>query len=471
VSTALVIGGGLAGMLTAAALAEHADVTVLEWDAFPATPQPRRGLPQSNHSHILMRGGVEAIDDLLPGTVDLLYAAGAKKRGLPSGTLARGPEGWMERLDTEAYLLLCSRDLLDHVVRTQVLRLPRVTVREGTKVLGLTGGADRVTGVRIEDADAPGGERRLQGDLVIDATGRASRTPAWLTDLGLPPVREDVVDAGITYVSRWFEEPPGTRADFPGVMIQLTAGTGRPGRGAGLLPMEDGRWILSLFGSRGGEPPSDEEGFTQFARDRHHPVIADLIARATPVGPIRTYRNIPDRRRRYEKLRLPEGFLVTGDAASALNPVHGTGMSVAAQCARLLRKEAARGGLRPGLSRRAQSGIAKINGGAWKLAVGTDQGLPELKANIPLRGGEFATKMAARVARTGCRERAVIDAVFSVASLVKPMSAMMTPSFLLAVLRGPRKPALTAEQAIAQFPEFGDLLSDGSPDQSTRSTA
>lgn len=471
-STALIIGGGLAGMLTAAALAEHADVTVLEWDTFPEAPAPRRGLPQSNHSHILMRGGVEAIDDLLPGTVDQLYAAGAKKRGLPSQTLARGPEGWMERLDTDAYLLLCSRDLLDHVVRRQVLRLDRVTVREGTKVLGLTGGADRVTGVRVEDADAPGGERRLTADLVIDATGRASRAPGWLTDLGLPEVREDVVDAGITYVSRWFDEPPGTREDFPGVMIQLTGGTDSPGRGAGLLPMEDGRWILSLFGSRGGEPPSDEEGFERFARERHHPVIADLIARATPVGPIRTYRNIPDRRRRYEKLSMPEGFLVTGDAASALNPVHGTGMSVAAQCARLLREEVARRGLRPGLTKRAQAGIAKINGGAWRLAVGTDQGLPDVRANVKLRGGESANKMAARVARTGCRDRDVINAVFSVASLVKPATAMMTPSFMLAVMRGPRKPALTAEQAIAQFPEFGDLLSDESPDQSSsRSTA
>ncbi|KAB2970937.1 pyridine nucleotide-disulfide oxidoreductase [Streptomyces sp. SS1-1] len=468
-SRALVLGGGLAGMLAAAALTGTVDeVVVLERDTFPDTPEPRRGLPQGHHSHILMRGGVEAIDELLPGTVDELYAAGAKKRGLPSGALARGPEGWMERLDTDAYLLLCSRDLLDHIVRRQVLGHDRIAVREATKVLGLTGGATRVTGVLTE---TPDGEERLDADLVVDATGRGSHAPAWLTALGLPEVREDVVDAGVTYVSRWFEAPPGTKDDFPGVMIQMTPGTGEPGQGAGLLPMEEGRWILSLFGSRGGEPPNDEEGFARFARERHHPIIADLIAQATPSGPIRTYRNIPDRRRRYEKLPLPDGFVVIGDAASALNPVHGTGMSVAAQCARLLRDELADGGLRPKLTRRVQAGIARINGGAWRLAVNTDQGLPGVRANVRLQGGALADRMAARVARTGCRDPHVINAVFSVASLVKPMTAMMSPAFLLAVLRGPRKPALTSEEAIAQFPEFGDLLPYGASDRPTRNTA
>jgi hypothetical protein len=61
--------------------------------------------------------------------------------------------------------------------------------------------------------------------------------------------------------------------------------------------------------------------------------------------------------------------------------------------------------------------------------------------------------------------------VFCVASLVKPMTVMMSPSFLSAVLRGPHKPPLTAEQAIAQFPEFGDLLPYGLSDKSTRNLA
>lgn len=456
-SKAVVLGGGLAGMLAAAAVTPGVDeVVVVERDRLPDVPSPRRGLPQGYHSHILMRGGAEAFDRLLPGTTDALYAAGAKRRGLPHQALARGPEGWMERLDTSAYLLLCSRDLLDHVIRRQVLADKKVVVMEAAEALGLAGTTARVTGVRVrQDQDRTA---VIDADLVIDATGRHSAVQTWLAELGVPKVRTDVVDAGIVYASRWYEAPPGTRPDFPGVMIQLQGGTGQPGRGAGLLPMEDNRWILSLFGSRGGEPSNDEEEYAAFARDRHHPIIADLIAQARPAGPIRIYRNIPDQWRRFERHTLPPGFLVIGDAVMALNPVHGTGMSLAAQSAQLLRAETERTGLWPGFGQRVQAGIARINAGAWQVAVNTDQGLPGVRSTVPLRGGEFARRIGARVARTGCGDRDVIETVFNVASLCASPSAMMRPSFLWAVMRGPRRPPLSSEQAIAQFPEFGDLI-------------
>ncbi|MEU9006818.1 pyridine nucleotide-disulfide oxidoreductase, partial [Streptomyces sp. NPDC048551] len=41
--TSVVIGGSLAGMLAAAALAESGDVVVVERDALPDGPRPRRG--------------------------------------------------------------------------------------------------------------------------------------------------------------------------------------------------------------------------------------------------------------------------------------------------------------------------------------------------------------------------------------------------------------------------------------------
>ena len=93
---AVVLGGGLAWMPAAAALRNSVDaIVVVERDRLPSTPSPRRGLPQGHHSHILMRGGAEAFDRLLPGITGELYAAGAKHRGLPFGALARGPAGWI----------------------------------------------------------------------------------------------------------------------------------------------------------------------------------------------------------------------------------------------------------------------------------------------------------------------------------------------------------------------------------------
>jgi len=186
--------------------------------------------------------------------------------------------------------------------------------------------------------------------------------------------------------------------------------------------------------------------------------IAALIAQAQPITPIRTYRRIPDQWRRFEKFPLPEGFLPMGDAVMALNPVHGTGMSLAALGAQLLRTEIERTGLQPGFTRRVQAGIARVDSAAWRVVIATDQGIPEVRSTVKLRGGDFAKRMGARVARVGCGNRDVTEIVFNVAALSAPPTAMLRPSFLWAVMRGPRRPPLTSEQAIAQFPEFGDLL-------------
>src|SRR5262249_22656632 len=55
---AVVVGGSMAGMLAARALADHFDaVTLLERDHFPETPAARAGLPQGRHGHALLERG------------------------------------------------------------------------------------------------------------------------------------------------------------------------------------------------------------------------------------------------------------------------------------------------------------------------------------------------------------------------------------------------------------------------------
>jgi alkyl hydroperoxide reductase subunit AhpF len=64
------------------------------------------------------------------------------------------------------FLIACSRNLLDWVVRDQVLTNSRITVREATDVLGLTGDPTRVTGVQVHD-QITGTTRQLDVDLVV----------------------------------------------------------------------------------------------------------------------------------------------------------------------------------------------------------------------------------------------------------------------------------------------------------------
>jgi glycine/D-amino acid oxidase-like deaminating enzyme len=64
---AVVIGGSLAGLMTARVLAEHFDsVTVLERDHIESAPALHKSIPQGNHVHGLLLSGQEAMASLYP---------------------------------------------------------------------------------------------------------------------------------------------------------------------------------------------------------------------------------------------------------------------------------------------------------------------------------------------------------------------------------------------------------------------
>jgi len=454
---AVVIGGGMAGMLSAVALSRFTDeVVVVESDTFPDSPRPRRGLPQGGQNHMLMAGGAEAIDQLMPGTTPLLHAAGAHRLPMAGKLLTLSSEGWFRRFeDDDSYVVACSRQLLDHIVRGQALLDPSISVLQAVKAVGLAGDARRITGVRIEQNGEP---RTIDAEFVVDASGSRSKVRDWLTGLGLPQVHEEFVDAGLAYAGRIYEAPGKAVDDFPGVLIQAQPGTGRPGTGGAFMPQEDGRWIVSLIGTAGAHPPVEEDAFLRFARDLRDPVIADLISAARPLTPIRGSHGLANRRRSFHKLPLPEGLTVIGDAAMVLSPNYATGMSLAALGALALRTELKRTGLAPGLGARVQAQIARIGAGPWKMASTSDYFFPDVRTNITVRGGGMQQRMTARFSQTAAENPAVLKAVYEVTTLRAPQNRMMTPPVLGAVLRGPRRAPLTSEAAIAQFPEIGDVL-------------
>ncbi|WP_217167204.1 NAD(P)/FAD-dependent oxidoreductase [Streptomyces sp. AC512_CC834] len=459
-SEAVVIGGGLAGLLAARVLSRHADrVTVIEGDTYPDGPQQRKGLPQGRQNHMLMAGGAEALDQLLPGTVARLTAAGAHTLRMGQDMLTRSSEGWFRTFEDESYTVACSRPLIDHVVRSQVLGTANITFLESTKAVGLTGDANKVTGVCVERADRSEGV--VSGDLVVDASGNRSKASEWLAGMGLPTVKEEFVDAGLTYAGREFEAPAEAAKDFPGVLIQAVPGTGRPGKGAAFMPQEDGRWIVSLIGTQGGQPPTAEEGFMDFARDVGDPVVADIISTARPLTPVRGSRGLANRRRHYHKLPVPDGFLALGDAVMVLSPNYATGMSMAAFGALALRTRLKTHGLEPGLSRKVQDDVAKAGEGPWTMASTTDLFFPGVKTNITVRGAAMQQSMGARYSRTAAANEDVLRAVYEVSTLRSPQSRMMSLPLLAAVLRGPGKPPLTPGQAKAQFPQIGELFASG----------
>ncbi|MFF4147823.1 NAD(P)/FAD-dependent oxidoreductase [Streptomyces sp. NPDC001698] len=443
-ATAIVIGASAAGLFAAAALTEHADVTLLERDTLPDGPEPRRGVPQARHAHLVWSGGVRAFNDLVPGVVDGVVAEGGRLVHIMGDMVSRAPnEVWFRRFtSTHHRNLVSSRDLLDAVLRRHVLADERITLRQDTTALALVGDAGRVTGVQVRTVDDTS---VLTADLVIDASGRGSRAPQWLEDLGLPRVTEREVNAGVAYATRIYRAPGTTAdADFPLVNVQANPAKA-PGQGGIILPVEGGCWVVTLSGTRGGEPTSDPDAFVDFALGLGDPVIGELLKTAEPLGDVATTRSTANHRRYYEKLaHWPDGFTVLGDAIAGYNPVYGHGLSVAAQGALAVRDVLRTTPVTaPGLARRLQRVAARPVAAAWELAVGQDAFYPGASATPPTAVERYLAAFVDRAVATGARNPRALGALLDVMSMEKPATRLFSPDMLVPMLLGPKRPFLS----------------------------
>ncbi|MER6629159.1 pyridine nucleotide-disulfide oxidoreductase [Streptomyces sp. NPDC000987] len=447
---AVVIGAGLAGMLAAAAVSPAVDeVIVLDRDDLPEGPEHRRGLPQGRHAHLLMAGGLAAMEQLLPGT-DLrrrLLDHGAREISLGQDMVVRTPEGWFRRWRHPGpRMISCSRALLDWVVREVVRERTGADIRTAQAV-GLLGGAGRVHGVRLAadgDGDGAGTGAELAADLVVDASGRGSRIVRWLDSLGVSGIRERTVDAGLVNATRIYRTPAGAER-FPLTMVQPDPYVGRPGRSGMVMPIEGDRWMVSLGGTRGGEPPADPEDFLRYTLDLPDPIVGRLISGAEPLTGIHLSRSTSNVRRYLEKARdWPEGLVVLGDALATFNPAYGQGMSVAALGARVLRQELRQAGpTAPGLARRVQRGVAGPVEAAWAVAVGQDIWYPGSRGGRRGPAERLVTAYSRRLTKAATGSYPAAAALWDVTSLSAGPTRLLRPGTLLATLNGPLLPPAT----------------------------
>ncbi|MFJ6834258.1 NAD(P)/FAD-dependent oxidoreductase [Streptomyces sp. NPDC091209] len=456
---AVVIGGSVAGLLAAAALSRSVDdVIVLERDELRDGPHPRKRIPQARHAHILLPSGRDAIEELLP-EADVrrrLLASGAHEQPITS-MLGFGPQGWFRRWPTVADDLLltcCSRDLLESVLRDAVLGTTPVTVRRA-EALSLLGTAERVTGVRVL---ADGAEEDLSADLVVDACGRGSRVEHWLETLGVTDIPTDEVDSGLVYASRIFRVPKGAE-DFPLTQVEADPAASQPGRSANLVPIEGGRWLVSLAGTRGGEPTADPEEFTDFALGLRHPLVGLLISGAEPLSEVFLSRSTRNRRREFERAAMPEGLVVLGDAVATYNPVYGQGMSVAALGALALSRQLQQSDVAaPGFARGVQRAAAKSVSAAYTMSTSQDQWFPEVVGKAPTFVDRLLSRYMGRMARVATTSYDVSAAMCRVIMLQVDASRLVEPKLLLATLKGPVMEPLTGPPLTPEESAFLDSV-------------
>jgi 2-polyprenyl-6-methoxyphenol hydroxylase-like FAD-dependent oxidoreductase len=347
----VVTGSGMCGMTTALALARRGHrITVFERD--PAPPEgnaddaffnwQRLGAAQFRHPHAFLGMMCNLLRDNYPDLLERFYAAGARRVGFEDMLPPELKSGYVpESGDDRLWVLLCRRATMETVIRRYVETLPNVTIRNRVHVVGmrteLRDGALVATGVEIRDrADADGATETVPADLVIDASGRGTRFPAFLRALGRE-VREEVEDAQIIYYTRHY---------------RLKAGAVEPGRnenrGAGdlgylkygVFPGDNGHFAIILC------VPDSEPELKEAVRDpatfdricRRIPGLEQWIERSEPTTESFGFGDIKAVWRHYVEDGQPliRNFFAVGDATLRTNPLYGRGCSTGIMHAHML---------------------------------------------------------------------------------------------------------------------------------------
>lgn len=434
----VVIGASIAGLLAARALSDSAQsVTLVDRDVPPDAPVPRKGVPQGRHVHGVLAGGYDVLKSFFPGIVDELTAEGSRISDVAQDVLWFSRGAWRLRCKSGIVGCIQSRPFLEMHIRRRISKLPNVLQLCGSVVTGFETDAtnSRVTGLHVSAIG--GAEKILPADLVVDCSGRGSRTPAWLEAAGLGKPSTTTVTVNVGYSTRLFRIPDNRLPDWHAMLI-----LGKPpdnSRLGACFFVETGELQVTLSGEFRDYPPEDDAGFVEFAGSLEHPQLFHTVRDATPTTSIVTYRFPAHVWHHYERFKnLPANLFVLGDALCSFNPIYGQGMTVAAQEAQVLQRSLT--GLSKGadglasLQRRYFSGASRIVRSAWAVATGADLVYPQAEGRRP--PGQGAILRYLGHIEGLCRyDQKVLQAWNQVTNMQRPLSALFAPSIAARVMR------------------------------------
>jgi 2-polyprenyl-6-methoxyphenol hydroxylase-like FAD-dependent oxidoreductase len=334
----VVIGAGIAGLALALALKKSdCELVLVERDPPPPKIPPesafdewqRPGVPQFRHAHILLARLQTLLRDQHPEVLADLLAAGLTLSRVEELLPPSHRDHYASQPgDAELFHLWGRRATFEYVLRDHVGRLPNVRLVHSARVTGLrsqsSDGTVRVTGVELVRG---GVEETLDADVVVDASGKRTRSNEWLEKLGVK-IERDENPSRFVYACRHFR-----LNDASASPPRLDGGGNLDFLGYATFYAEHGTFALT-FGC-----PVDEkelaaamhrpEGFEALCRQL--PVLERWIDAAEPTTKVLGAGLFENRWTRYgaaggNKLL---GFFACGDSYVETNPMYGRGCSAA----------------------------------------------------------------------------------------------------------------------------------------------
>lgn len=327
---AIVIGGSMAGKFAAKALStSFKEVIIIEagerWDG----KSLRKRVPQSNHPHVLLKGGENAIEELFPNITNELIEAGSIINNFTRDLKWHQFGLWKQPFIGEVHMIQQSRPLLEWHIQKRIHQISNITIKYETLVKGLLVDAklNKVCGVKVKYLET-NTQEEVHADLVVDASGFGSKSIEWLREYEIE-VQEEKVRIDLFYATKMFKLKENEKLDCCNVLMSPSF----PDNPYGVLiqTIEDNRYFVTFSGYTNEKAPQTDDEFYDFAENLSISNVTDFLNKAEGITDIKTYKIPYQVRRRFDLVNnVPEGLLVVGDAQCRFDPVFGQGVSVAA---------------------------------------------------------------------------------------------------------------------------------------------
>jgi hypothetical protein len=205
----------------------------------------------------------------------------------------------------------------------------------------------------------------------------------------------------------------------------------RPARYGILIPVEHGRWMVTLCRHGKVERIGNWEGFLDSCCELITPTIYDALRHAKPVDELRHYGLAGSSWRHFERAAYPpRGLLPIADSLCRFNPIHGQGMSAAAIQARLLRTVLERASTAPDPIALLQEDffgeVGAVLETPWGMAATADLAFPDTSGIRPEGFAENLRRSAATF-RAAVADPVVHKAMVEVAQLLQPRTLLQRP--------------------------------------------